>query len=237
MNSNERSKKTVDEIVHELNAMVVDSRANNTAIYEYLDQGATLEEMTHFIRWDAEEPHYYLFLQQWLIQMPEYVRGYLEEHIEIEINEEHSRHFRDMLNHLNTLVKGETVIDRAQTAKLNRTFSPDAVREEDYGYFLGVFFATEIMHAKRAGQLMSGLVRNGIDKSKLMYLIIHFEADEDHGAEIGECMIKPVLERHPEMLESIRWGIEDRLSRSFNYLNWYDQNILRKERLADAGAL
>lgn len=210
--------------------LVVTSHANNTSLYDYLEKKATLEEITHFIRWDAEEPHYFDYLKQWCIKVPSYIRPYLTEHIKIEIDEEHSRHFAEMLNFLNGKILSDTRIDKDQTEQLNYTFSPNARDQHDFGFFIGGFFSTELMHAKRARQLYDGLIRTGIGRENLTYFIIHFEADSEHGREIADEMISPVLQRDPTMLKSVQNGIEDRLSRSLRYLNWYYQNQISKSK-------
>lgn len=52
---------------------------------------------------------------------------------------------------------------------LNYTFSKDCAEKESYGFFLGGFYATEEMSAKRCGQILNGLLRLGIPKSELKY--------------------------------------------------------------------
>lgn len=62
---------------------------------------------------------------------------------------------------------------------LNYTFSKDCAEKESYGFFLGGFYATEEMSAKRCGQILNGLLRLGIPKSELKYLeinAVHFFA-------------------------------------------------------------
>lgn len=222
------SEKALPSYFDELRSAVERSAANNTKLYDYLERSASLKEITHFLRWDAEEPHYYTFLQMWEPKCPESVKPYLVEHIDIEKNEQHSKHFQDMLAYLNSQVTDTTQIDRERLKVLNYPLSEECYKEQNFGYFLGFFYTTELMHAKRAGQLLHALRKLGIGDENLEYLIIHADADDNHSEEILHEMVEPLVSQNKEILFSIKQGIEDRLTRSANYLEWYYSNQLKK---------
>lgn len=223
----------INEVLDRLEAQILRSYAHNSLLYAALEKIADLQTITHFLRWDSQQPAFYKYLQQWLGKCPPCILKELEDHIALEINERHSELFREMMAYLNPLVPAETFMDDSRADKLNYTFSAECAREQDIGFFLGSFWATEIMSAKRCGQLYRGLRRNDVPDSALTYMHIHFEADANHGDEVRAHFIQPALQHHPELLPSIRRGVHDRLNRSSEYLMWYEATLLPDiERIA-----
>lgn len=225
---------TVDE--HELEvsrriqdfyALVNHSYAHNNPAYKYFAEAADLETMTHFMRWDAVQPAYYVYLRRWVDRVPSYVKKCLVDHIHVEETEQHSKLFTDMLDHLNSLVKREVVLDHGRLRILNYTFNEECLREKNFAFFLGGFFATEVMSAKRCAQILQGLKRNCIPKEYLKFMEIHAGVDSAHGDEVAELLLKPVMMRQPELTPSIWEGIVDRLTRSGHYLQWYSRHQLK----------
>lgn len=209
-----------------LERQILQSYAHNSQLYAALEQSASLEVITHFLRWDAAQPPFFHYLRQWVDKVPPHIRGKLEGHIAVEESERHSALFKEMMAYLDTQITSSTVLDEARLERLNYTFSPQCAAEQDAGFFLGGFWATELMSAKRCLQIHRGLKRNGVPDSALTYLRIHFEADSGHGTEVKEMLIEPSLERSPELLGSIGRGVHDRLQRSGEYLMWYELNAL-----------
>ena len=208
-------------------ALVNHSYANNNPVYKYLAETADIETITHFLRWDAVQPAYYIYLRRWVDLVPPYIRKCLDDHINVEETEQHSRLFMDMLDHLNTLVKTDVVIDDKRLQILNYTFNEECPNERNFAFFLGGFFATEIMSAKRCMQILQGLRRNDISKEYLKFMEIHAGVDSAHGDEVAELLLKPVMIRQPELTSSIWEGMVDRLTRSGHYLQWYARNQLK----------
>jgi hypothetical protein len=215
-----------ENALERLESQILRSYAHNSSLYTSLEQVADLETITNFLRWDAEQPAFSVYLRRWVDKVPACVRHELVDHIAIEENERHSALFREMLAHLEALVPAQPTIDQEQLRRLNYTFSDECAQEQDGGFFLGSFWATEIMSAKRCGQIYGGLRRHGVPDSELKYMHIHFEADAAHGDEVKEHFIKPALQQSPELLGSIRRGVHDRLLRSTDYLMWYEVAVL-----------
>lgn len=226
----------VTAALHRLETQILRSYAHNSLLYSALEHIADLETITHFMRWDGAQPPFFQYLQQWLPTTPECIRPELQRHIAVEVDERHSELFKAMLAHLDSLVATPTHFDERRLAELNYTFSSQCASERDIGFFLGGFWATEIMSARRCAQIYRGLRRLGIDDRPLTYFRIHFECDEAHGEEVRERLIAPVLVDHPLLVESIEQGVHDRLVRSSAYLMWYEIHRL-PQAAAEQGSL
>jgi hypothetical protein len=205
-----------------LESQIENSYANNSLIYQTLEKSADLETIAHFLRWDAEQPAFSVYLRHWLGKLPESIHQELVDHIAIEENERHSDLFKEMLAYVDERVPAKTSFEQDRLDRLNYTFSAECSREQNAGFFLGSFWATEIMSAKRCGQIYRGLRRNDVPDSALNYMHIHFEVDASHGDEVRDHFIKPVLQESPEIIPSIQRGVQDRLLRSAEYLMWYE---------------
>jgi len=202
------------------------SYANTSLLYTTLARAADLRTIVHFLRWDAHQPAFTVYLRRWLDRMPSSLLPSLSAHLAEEEDEDHAGLFRSMVDALDARVPDRTEFDQEQLDSVNYTFSAECAEEQDSGFFLGSFFATEIMSARRCLQLWQGLRRVGVEEKDLTYLKIHFEADEDHGREVRERLIKPLLVEQPEALASVQRGVHDRLARSAAYLRWYESERL-----------
>ncbi|MEZ4363064.1 MAG: iron-containing redox enzyme family protein [Kofleriaceae bacterium] len=218
-----------------LEAQILASYAHNSLVYTTLAEVADLTAITHFLRWDAEQPAFSVYLRRWLPKTPSLVRGELEEHIRVEEDERHSQLFQEMLARLISAVPSEPTLDERVLEELNYTFSARCAAEEDLGFFLGGFWATELMSAKRCHQLFLGLRRANLAPEELTYLEIHFRCDASHGEEVRDKLILPMLEQTPSLLASVQRGVHDRLSRSATYLRWYELERLPLSAPAGGG--
>jgi hypothetical protein len=212
------------------------SYANNSLLYSYLEERASLEAITSFLLWDAAQPAFADYLSHWLDLVPSAIGPVLADHIRVERDEQHSRLFRELVKHLTGCCEARPHVDDAILRTLNYTFSECCAREEDWGFFLGGFWATELMSAKRCAQLYRGLRRLAVEDGPLHYLKIHFEADAEHGMEVRTTMIHPALRAEPSAVVSVGRGVHDRLSRSGNYVRWYEANRLFQKPAAPAEA-
>ena len=217
---------------------VENAYANNSDVYAYLAEHASLEEIVAFLRFDACQPAFSIYLRRWLPSVPEYLRLPLEEHIEEEESEHHSDLFKVLLANLEAQVSISPVLNHEALSTLNYTFSQECASEQNHGFFAGAFFATEIMSAKRCMQLWQGLRRLGLDSVGLpaarrekapvagTYLGIHALGDAEHGALVLRDFIHAIL-RHEPALEGAIWsGLNDRLARSAHFLRWYAASYL-----------
>ncbi len=110
------------------------------------------------------------------------------------------------------------------------------MREQDHAFFAGSFLATEIMSAKRCGQILAGLARlgfasdgrphGGAPARERTYLEIHAFGDAEHARQVLRDFVAPVLAREPSRRASLFHGVEDRLRRSASYLRWYERERL-----------
>lgn len=216
----------VNRRIQDLYALVNNSYAHNNPAYNHFAKAADLETITHFLQWDAVQPAFYIYLRRWVDLVPSYVRQCLDDHIHEEESEQHSKLFMDMLNHLNSVVTTNADVDHKRLHVLNYTFNEDCVKEKDFAFFLGGFFATEIMSAKRCSQILEGLKRNNVSKEHLVFMEIHAGVDSSHGDEVAELLLKPIMMKQPEYTQSIWEGVVDRLTRSGHYLQWYSRNQL-----------
>lgn len=210
--------RTLDALERRINA----SYAHNSRLYETFEATADLTAITEFLHWDAVQPPFSDYLSLWLPQALPCVKAVLEEHIDVEIKERHSMLFKDMLSHLDLHCPSHSRINHAVLKTLNYTFSEVCSLDHDFGFFLGGFFATETMSAKRCRQIYNGLRRLGIADESLTYFRIHFDADEGHAQEVRTKMIAPLLAERPDLLASVVEGAVDRLSRSDAFVRWYE---------------
>lgn len=215
------------DTIARLAAEVKNSYAHNSRLYERLADEATLDEVTAFLQWDAVQPAFNVYLRHWLAKAPTQVRPALIEHIALEESEQHARLFKDMLTKLESKSKARARPDTAALAKLNYTFSEECANEREFAFFVGGFYATEIMAAKRCAQLHRGLIRLGFGSDELTYLKIHLDNDDTHAREIEERFIAPLLGQGASASSGIEAGLVDRLNRSSEYLRWYESKFLR----------
>ncbi|MGZ3773281.1 MAG: iron-containing redox enzyme family protein [Pseudobdellovibrionaceae bacterium] len=206
--------------------MVESSYAHNSLIYRTLAEKSDLQGLVQFLDWDNVQPVFFKYLEGWLPKTPDLIKKVLEDHIKVEVDEEHSRLFKEMLELLHQRVPSSTKINYEKLENLNYTFSEKAAQNESYGFFLGGFYATEVMSAKRSQNILDGLLRLGFEKTALPYLTIHCEADTHHSQEVLDLLIAPVLKKFPEIAAEIQRGLMDRLNRSGSYLLWYERQFL-----------
>lgn len=215
---------------------VEDSYAHNSRLYCYFEESASLEEIVRFLQWDAVQPPFNRFLRLWIDRVPDYLREPLADHITEEEVGRHSALFQMMMANLTRRASPTVEVDAAVLEALNYTFSPECAAEQDHAFFVGAFFATEVMSQKRCQQLWNGLTRHGLHSDgnpahgpapiEPSYLEVHVAADGDHGAEVLALFVHRILEREPHLSASIWDGLQDRLSRSARYLRWYEQRYL-----------
>lgn len=206
---------------------VSDSYAHNSALYGRLASASGLEDIFAFLRWDARQPAFNVFLRHWLSACPAPVRGELLAHIAEEEEQGHSALFATMMADLARRLGDppEPAVDEEVLARLNYTFSAECARERPFGFFLGGFFATEVMSAKRCSQLLDGLRRCGV-RPDPDYLTLHVRVDQNHAARVLDLMVAPYLASGGDF-EPVRAGARDRLERSEAYLRYYERRQLR----------
>ena len=205
---------------------ILESYAHNSRLYPHLAQEATREEIVTFLCWDAHQPAFAEFLGHWIDLVPTSVECALRAHIKEEEEEAHADLFKTMLNFLlETTPLPHIDFDEGVLGKLNYVFSEECAHEQSVGFFLGVFFATELMSQKRCQQILDGLNRVGVSDS-LEYLSIHAVGDEAHYQDVYDHMILPGLTAGEVDAESIERGIDFRLKASGDYLKWYEERHL-----------
>src|SRR3989344_706252 len=79
---------------------VESSYANNSRLYSTLGASASGAQIFSFLRWDAYQPPFFVYLEQWLPRAPAPLRCALEAHIREEVGENHSGLFRSMMAEL-----------------------------------------------------------------------------------------------------------------------------------------
>jgi hypothetical protein len=215
------STKQVDE----LKQLVANHPGTDCRLYAYLRNKSTLAESVEYLEWLSQQGPYSEFLRRWDSRIPAYIHTPFFAHIAEEEGDDHAGLFRKMMTHLKSLQPIDVKIDQDQIAELNYTFSERCVKEQDYGFFLGSFFATETTSPKRIDNLLMGLLRLGVAREPLAFLDLHVGADAAHAVEIADLLIAPMLEREPELYTSVRKGILDRLDRAQRFLDWYADRI------------
>ena len=207
-------------------ARVERSYAHNSRLYRFLGEEASGEQVHAFLLWDAAQPPFFRFLEGWTEKDPSLVRPALQAHIDQEIREDHSGLYRQLLAELaQKFPVANPRHDSERLRNLNYTFSAECAAAEDFEFFAGSFFATEIMSGRRCLQLHRRLAALGISETGLTYLRLHFEEDQAHSEEVATQLLQPLLERGADPAAFER-GISDRLDRSERYLRWYEENRL-----------
>jgi len=207
-------------------ARIRESYAHNSRVYSSLAQEASLEEIVSFLCWDAHQPAFTQFLGHWIDRVPPSAKAGLCAHIVQEEDEAHADLFKVMLNGLlEKTPLPEIDFDVDVLKKLNYVFSEECSSEQDAGFFLGVFLATELMSQKRCQQILDGLRRCG-NSDDLEYLRVHAVADCEHFLEVYDEMIVTSVEAGEMNGESVDRGIDYRLESSGDYLKWYADRYL-----------
>lgn len=210
------------DFVAKIGSSIKESTANNSRLYEVLRTSASLQQVFDFLCWDAQQPSFKSYLEGWLSKAPSEFKVFLEEHIVEETG--HSRLFSNMLNSIEkmSLAKPpEPMMHKLDD--LNYTFSQRCVEEQSFSFFIGSFWATEIMSAKRCRQVYEGLRRCGVEDDVLEYLHIHMELDEEHGKAVEDQLVLTTKDEDKKFIEK---GVFDRLERSHRYLEWYAGEFL-----------
>jgi len=205
---------------------IEESYAHQSYTYTYFENSATIDEITTFLQWDAAQPAFNIFLRRWINKCPSKILPSLMKHIDEEESEKHSDLFHEMFKYLLSISPTTIDLDQSIISTLNYTFSEESERERSFSFFLGSFYATEYMSAKRCLQLYQGLIRLGVPTDKLIYLSTHFTSDASHHKEVLQEMILPFLEFSEGEETTIIEGVSDRLQRSSNFLKWYEQKYI-----------
>lgn len=205
---------------------VRESYAHNSRLYDYMAKQADLQQIVQFLTWDAEQPAFYVYLRHWLDKTPAEIRPALQEHIAEEEDGDHSGMFKRMFTGLQELAGNPQVeMDPQVLDRLNYVFSAQCAQEQNLGFFLGGFLATEFMSQKRCQQLWDGLRRLQVEFDD-EYLSLHAEADAHHWVEVDEKLIEPALAKGLASIDSIQVGIHHRLQSSANFLKYYETKYL-----------
>lgn len=210
----------------ELLATVENAYANNSLLYRHLETEASLEQIISYLYWDSLQPTFKDYIARWLDKSPASLKKELLLHIEEE--KDHSRLFNEMMDHLMSKVDINTQVDEQRLETLNYTFSPLCVDEQSFGFFCGGFFATELMAGKRYEQLIHGLDRFGIGKDEIEFIVIHSQCESVHSMQALDDLVLPYIELASGHKQQVVDGINDRLTRSENYLRWYEDCQLKK---------
>ncbi|MEK7991106.1 MAG: iron-containing redox enzyme family protein [Thiotrichaceae bacterium] len=210
----------------ELIQPVRESYAHNSRLYDFMAKKADLRQIVEFLTWDAEQPAFYVYLGHWENKVPKSIHSALIEHIAEEKDGDHSGMFIRMYDDLKKQAGDLNIeIDAEQTACLNYIFGDTCAKEQNFGFFLGGFLATEFMSQKRCQQLWDGLRRLNIE-TDFEYLELHAEADAHHWVEVAEKMIQPTLKDNLISVDAIQVGINHRLQTSENFLKFYENKYL-----------
>jgi hypothetical protein len=210
---------------------VRESYAHNSRLYEYMATQASLQQIVEFLTWDAEQPAFYVYLRHWLDKTPAAIRPALQEHIDEEEGEDHSGMFKRMFSGLQALAGNPTVeMNPAVLERLNYVFSAQCAQEQNVGFFIGGFLATEFMSQKRCQQLLDGLRRLQVEFDE-EYLVLHAEADAHHWIEVDEKLAEPALANGFASIDAIQVGINHRLQSSANFLKYYENKYLYHRQL------
>lgn len=213
-------------IINQWRGRIERSYAHNSRLYAHFERSASIDEIIRFLRWDSAQPPFFEFLARWIAKAPPSVLPALKEHIDEEIEEDHSGLFRKMMTFLeNTFQVAPCDLSGDVLRDLNYTFSEESAARESFAFFAGSFHATEVMSEKRCRQILNGLLRLGVAESELEYLLLHSKADADHAKQVEDCFLTPLLEAGTSPSEVER-GLNDRLSRSERYLRWYESRFL-----------
>ena len=209
-----------------LEATIENSYAYNSRLYDACESTASLETVTRFLYWDYVQPPFNLFLRKWTSKASGITAIALEAHIRIEEEEEHARLFTEAMDYLAQRVPAPADIDYQRLEVLNYTFSDQCAEEQGIGFFIGSFFATEMMSAKRNSQMLAGLTRLGIPEDKLIYFRLHSKVDAAHGREVWDQFIVQSIQDGATTMEQVEAGLLDRITRSGDYLRWYESRYL-----------
>lgn len=215
-----------------LDSLVRTSYANHSRIYAYIEARASLVDMLLFVNANAGQPAYDVFLRQWLELIPPVIQRPFREHLKIEVDEDHAGLARRLVAHATSLVSADRLdryFDPEKAQLIAYSFAPERTRDRDVGFFLGCFYASELLSATRARQLYRGFRRNGVADEQLTYLKIHSECDLHHGEEVGTDMILPVLAEQPALWTSILEGATDRLARACEHALWFEDRFFRED--------
>src|SRR5262245_53692747 len=116
-------KRTFGRLFKDYESRVASSYAYNSRLYKFLEEKAQLAEIVSFLKWDAVQPPFATFLKSWLGRAPEFLRDPLQRHIDVEVGEEHSRLFNEMLSFLCRYENPKPEIDFRRLEDLNYPFS------------------------------------------------------------------------------------------------------------------
>ena len=203
---------------------VEQSYANNSQLYRFMADSASLEQMVTYLYWDSQQPVFRDYIARWLPKASGPLREQLELHIEEE--QDHAQLFSRMMEGLLGRVSIDRSLDTERLAVLNYTFSPQCAENENFGFFCGGFFATELMASKRYDQLIAGFDRLDIPRGEIEFIVIHSDCEPAHSMQALDDLLMPLIAESGNNLEQVEAGIEDRLQRSATFIKWYEKTKL-----------
>jgi len=200
--------------------------ANNSKLYKYFSESASLKEIVDYLYWDYQQPEFKGYLERWRDKAPQYIKSALEEHIKEE--DGHGKLFSGMMKCLLGHCDANRNIDYERLKLLNYTFSKECALKESFEFFCGGFFATERMAAKRYGQLVLAFERLQIPPEDYHFIRIHSNIEPAHSIDVLEQLVKPLTTGDQKQRDQILNGINDRTRRSEDFLRWYEKEKCKK---------
>lgn len=98
--------------------------------------------------------------------------------------------------------------------ELINTYLFAALNRHKLGELIGILLATELMIPNRFAYQIQGWNRVGVDNSKIQYLTDHISVDAKHAQDWLDLVVKPLLDKHPEMMSDIVVGCAKRLEKA-----------------------
>ena len=203
--------------------------ATHHPIFEYLENEASIEEMSYFfsqeITVDSRFDDLLAMLQvgQDLGIKMEIAENYWDEMGNGNLKNVHTELF-------DTLLKELHLTDNSSLDALFKEVAPEslacgnlliysAIHRDKFNIGLGAMGAVEMLAPIRFNYLVKGFERLGLSQEACEYHKLHITIDTKHGNGWINNAIVPLVERQPELKKEIAYGALLRLESSLDYLN------------------
>jgi hypothetical protein len=220
-----------------LKSFVIDHPSSSHAIFKYLANESSFEEMSFFFSQEVTiDPRFddLIALMQVGIKDPgvkmELASNFWDEMGNGVEEDVHTRLFSHLYKELSIFKAGETFLDvlnRAswQALACGNTLLYSVLHRKNFNTGLGALGTVELISPQRFSLLTKGFKRLGLSDVASQYHVIHISIDARHGNGWLANAITPIVAENAKAAEEIFFGAMLRLNTSMDYCHFMEQKF------------
>jgi hypothetical protein len=220
-----------------LKSYVIDHPSSSHAIFKYLSNESSFEQMSFFFSQEVTiDPRFddLIALMQVGIKDPgvkmELASNFWDEMGNGVPEDVHTRLFSHLYKELSIFKEGETfhdVLERAswQALACGNTLLYSVLHRKNFNVGLGALGTVELISPQRFSLLTKGFKRLGLSDIASQYHVVHISIDARHGNGWLANAITPIVAENSKAAEEIFFGAMLRLNTSMDYCSFMQQQF------------